>query len=100
MVRLGEAKAVAEILETSMDMLTMRTDEARTIEYLADLIRRAKDSYRVITAATDELLQALETLQANAEVVAEDSSESPRIRELVADAHEVQKLTPEGAVVQ
>jgi transcriptional regulator with XRE-family HTH domain len=100
MVRLGEAKAVAEILETSLDMLTMRTDEARTIEYLADRIRRVKASYRLIAGATDELLRAREALCTNPVVVAADPAESPRVLELVAEAHEVQQLTPEGAVAQ
>jgi transcriptional regulator with XRE-family HTH domain len=100
MVRLGEAKAVAEILETSLDMLTMRTDEARTIEYLADRIRRVKTSYRFIAGMTDELLQAREALRTNPVVVAADPAESSRVRELIAEAHEVQQLTPEGAVAQ
>jgi transcriptional regulator with XRE-family HTH domain len=100
MVRLGEAKAVAEILETSLDMLTMRTDEARIIESLTDLIRRVKGSYRMIAGLTDELLRAREALRTHPIVIAADPSESPRVRELVAEALDVQALTPEGAVAQ
>jgi FtsZ-interacting cell division protein YlmF len=100
MVRLGEAKAVAEILETSLDMLTMPTDEARVIEHLADSIRRVKVPYRLIAGATDELLRARETLRTHPVVVAADPAESSRVLELVAEAQDVQQLTPEGAVAQ
>jgi transcriptional regulator with XRE-family HTH domain len=100
MVRLGEAKAVAEILETSLDMLTMRTDEARIIESLTDLIRRVKGSYRMIAGLTDELLRAREALRTHPIVIAADPSEGSRVRELVAEALGVQELTPESAVEQ
>src|SRR5208283_4617751 len=36
MVRLGEAKAVAEILETSLDRLTQPTGEMRVVELLSE----------------------------------------------------------------
>ena len=100
MVRLGEAKAVAEILETSLDMLTMPTDEARVIEHLADSIRRVKVSYQLIASATDELLGARELLRTHPIVAAADPTESSRVLELVAEARDVQELTPEGAVAQ
>jgi FtsZ-interacting cell division protein YlmF len=100
MVRLGEAKAVAEILETSLDMLTMRTDEARTIEYLAGLIRKVKASYCLIASATTELLRAREALRANPAVAAGGAGESSRVLELVDEARDVQQLTPEDAVLQ
>jgi transcriptional regulator with XRE-family HTH domain len=100
MVRLGEAKAVAEILETSLDMLTMPTDEARVIEHLADSIRRVKVPYRLIAGATDELLRAREVLRTHPVVAAADPAESSRVLELVAEARDVQQLTPEGAVAQ
>ena len=100
MVRLGEAKAVAEILETSLDMLTTPTDEARVIEHLADWIRRVKVPYRLIASATDELLRARELLGTHPVVAAADPAESSRVLELVAEARDVLQLTPEGAVAQ
>lgn len=100
MVRLGEAKAVAEILETSLDMLTMRTDEARIIEHLADLIRKVKISYRWIAGWTNELLRAREELRVNPFVVTGGAGESSRVQQMAAEARDMQRLAPEAAVAQ
>ena len=91
---------MAEILETSLDMLTWPTDEARIIEHLADSIRRVKVPYRLIASATDELLRARGALRTHPVVAAADPTESPPVQELVAEARDVQELTPEGAVAQ
>ena len=99
-VRLGEARAVAEVLETSLDMLTIRTDEARVIESLTGLIRRVKASYRLIAGSTYELLRARETLREHPIVRAADPAEPSRVRELVGEAGDVQQLSPESAVTQ
>ncbi len=100
MVRLGEAKAIAEILDTSLDMLTMRTDEARIIEHLADLIRKVKVSYRLIAASTTELLRARHQLRANPFVATGGAGESSRVQQMAAEARDVQQLAPEAAVTQ
>jgi transcriptional regulator with XRE-family HTH domain len=100
MVRLGEAQAIAEILETSLDMLMMGTGEARIIEHLANLIRKARESHRMIAVATTELLRARELLRTNAVVAGGGDGESSQVLQMVAEARDVQHLTPEGAVAQ
>lgn len=60
----------------------------------------AKFRGRLIAGATDELLRARETLRTHPVVVAADPAESSRVLELVAEAQDVQQLTPEGAVAQ
>ena len=100
MVRLGEAKAVAEILETSLDVLTWPTDETRVIEQLAGWIRQAKAAYRLIATATTELLRTRELLRTNPVVAAGGADESSRILEVVTEARNVQQLTPEAAVAR
>lgn len=100
MVRLGEAQAVAEILGTSLDVLMMGTGQARIIEHLADLIRKARASHRLIAVATIELLRARELLRTNPVVVVGGDGESSQVLQVVAEARDVQHLTPEGAVAQ
>lgn len=100
MVRLGEAQAVAEILETSLDMLTLPTDEARLIEYLAGRIRQVKVAYRMIAGMTSELLRTREQLRTNPIVRAGGAGESSRVMEMITEARDVQQLAPEGAVAQ
>jgi FtsZ-interacting cell division protein YlmF len=100
MVRLGEAKAVAEILNTSLDRLTWRTGEARVIEELAALTRQAKDAFRLISENTAELLRARGVLRNHPAVIGDDLPGAARIRNAVMEAREVQELTPEGAVAQ
>ena len=100
MVRLGEAKAVAEILSTSLDRLTWRTGEAKVVEELAAWTRQAKDAFRLIAESTAEQLRARGLLHGHPVVIGDDPSGSARIRNAVMEARDVQELTPEGAVAQ
>lgn len=99
MVRLGEAKAVAEILETSLDRLTQPTGEMRVIELLSEWTHQARTAWLAIKESTVRLLNAKGNLRSHPAVAgAEPASE--RVLEALLDARHVQQLTPEGAVVQ
>jgi transcriptional regulator with XRE-family HTH domain len=100
MVRLGEAQAVAEILETPLDRLTMGTGETSAIEHLADLIRKARDSHQLIATATTDFLRARNLLRTNPVVAHGSAGQPSQVMQMVAEAHELQQLTPEGAVAQ
>ena len=63
MVRLGEAKAIAEILEMSLDQLTWPTEDARVIEQMTEWMRVAKTAYRRIAEETTELVRTTELLR-------------------------------------
>ncbi len=101
MVRLGEAKAVAEILHTSLDRLTWPTAEARLVESLAGWMRTARTAYRAIASQTHELLRAEQSLR---DAVAETDAASAQhalgklVLDATADARNVLQLTPEAAV--
>jgi transcriptional regulator with XRE-family HTH domain len=98
MVRLGEAKAVAEILETSLDRLTQPTEEMRAVEMLAAWIRAAETAYRSIAGETAELLRAKQWLRDHPAVTDIDPAAGKMVLDAAAEARKVLRLTPEGAV--
>src|SRR5215510_1058787 len=101
MVRLGEAKAVAEILQTSLDRLTWPTAEARLVETLAGWTRTARAAHQAIARETHELLRAGQSLR-TAVAETDDASAQHALGKLVVDAvaeaRNVLQLSPEGAV--
>ncbi len=99
MVRLGEAKAVAEILETSLDRLTQPTGEMRVVELLSEWTHQARSAWLAIKESTVQLLNAKGNLRIHP-AVADAEPASERVLEAVRGARHMQQLTPEGAVVQ
>jgi FtsZ-interacting cell division protein YlmF len=100
MVRLGEAQAVAEILETSLDRLTWPTGEARVVELLAEWMRIAKTAYTTIAEQTSELLRTTALLRGHPAVTDTDPAAARQLLNAVMEARKVRRLTPEGAVAQ
>jgi transcriptional regulator with XRE-family HTH domain len=98
MVRLGEAKAAAEILQTSLDRLTWPTSDARTVELLAALTRTAKAAFSTIAKETTELLRAADELRRHPVVAGIDPTPGKLVQDAVNEAREVLRLTPDGAV--
>lgn len=99
MVRLGEAKAVAEILGTSLDDLTQPTGEMRVVELLSEWTHQARAAWLAIKESTVQLLNAKGNLR-NHPAVAGVEPVSQRMQEAVRDARHMQRLTVEGAVGQ
>lgn len=99
MVRLGEAKAVAEILGTSLDKLTQPTGEMRIVEELSEWTHQARSAWLAIKESTVRLLNAKGLLRLHP-AATDRKSASERVLEAVQDAAHVQQLTPEGAVAQ
>jgi FtsZ-interacting cell division protein YlmF len=100
MVRLGEARAVAEILKTSIDRLTQPTEETREIELLSEWMRQAKGAWRQIVDATAALLNAQANLGIHPAVKSSEPPTSPRMLETLQEVKNVRRLNPEGAVAQ
>lgn len=100
MVRLGEATAVAEILETPLTRLTWETSDSLIVETLGAWGRKAISAYRAIAEATRELLQATELLRTHPSVADTDPAAPDQLLQAVEHARKVQQLTPEGAVAQ
>ena len=102
MVRLGEAKAVAEILETSLDELTQPTEEMRVVELLSEWTHQARVAWLAIKESAVQLLNAKENLRIHPAVgeLGGAKPTSGRVREAVHDARQIQRLTLEGAVTQ
>jgi len=98
-VRLGEAKAVAEILETSLDTLTQPTGEMRVVETLSEWTHQARSAWLAIKESTVRLLNAKGNLRIHP-AVTDSEPASERVLEAVRDAMHIQQLTPEGAVGQ
>jgi hypothetical protein len=98
-IRLGEARAVAEILGTSIDRLTEPTEDIRTAEALAEHLRAAKASWSQIATATDQTLRARAALALL--LAREPASSAARIVEAARDAELVLRdLTPDAAVTE
>ncbi len=100
MVRLGEATAVAEILETPLSRLTWETADSLIVETLGAWGRRAISAYRAIAEETLELLQATELLRTHPSVVDTDPAATQQLLRAVSHARKILQLTPEGAVAQ
>lgn len=98
-VSVGEAKALAEILHTTVDRLTWPGREASAAALLDTTTARAESAYEQIAAWTASLLWAQHQLSAT---VADEERAgylgSARIRELVQSARGAMKLTPEQAI--
>jgi FtsZ-interacting cell division protein YlmF/DNA-binding XRE family transcriptional regulator len=99
MVRLGEARAVAEILKTSLDDLTQPTGEMRVVELLSEWTHQARAAWLAIKESTVQLLNAKGNLR-NHPAVGGGEPPSDRVLEAVREARHIQRLTVEGAVGQ
>jgi transcriptional regulator with XRE-family HTH domain len=99
MVRLGEALAVAEILGTSVVMLTASTRETTAVHLLASSTSKVKQSFHEITRWTQTLLWNQGQLRTTlASVERRDYLDSPLVRDVAEEGSEVVELTPEQAV--
>lgn len=97
LVRLGEAKSVADILRTTIDRLTEPTPGARIAEALIGQAAQARTAWKWIADGTAQLLEARAAIQS----LNPDGRESASVR--VAQAAEegswvLRSLTPDGAV--
>jgi transcriptional regulator with XRE-family HTH domain len=101
MVRLGEALAIAEILGTSVNMLTASTRETSAVHILATATSRATEAYKQIAEWTHTLLYNQGQLELTASQVEKDGYLGSRLlRDVAAEAGDVLKLTPEQAVIE
>jgi FtsZ-interacting cell division protein YlmF len=98
LIRLGEAQAAAEILNTTIDRLTGPTDEMRDLELLAGWIRDARFAWRMISRGTSFLLNARRNLRLHPALASGEPPDSGLVGGAVREAREVQELTPEGAL--
>jgi transcriptional regulator with XRE-family HTH domain len=99
-VSVGEAKALAEILGTTMDRLTWPGQVAAAAHLIGIAIARAQQARDNITRHTTTLLHSRAVLQRlAAQVIERDYLGSDKIREIVAEAAQVAEMTPEDAVL-
>jgi transcriptional regulator with XRE-family HTH domain len=98
-VSVGEAKALAEILGTTMDRLTW-PGQVAAVAYLMEIaIGRAQQAWDDITRGTTTLLYAHATLEhIAAQMIERDYLESDKIRDIVAEAARVAEMNPHDAV--
>jgi FtsZ-interacting cell division protein YlmF/transcriptional regulator with XRE-family HTH domain len=97
-IRLGEARAVAEILGVSLDRLTEPTEEIQELELLGEWIRQVKAAWRQIADGTVQLLKARRPLRMHMDVAGPEPS--PRMAGTMQLARAVSRLSPETAVSQ
>jgi transcriptional regulator with XRE-family HTH domain len=98
-VSVGEAKALAEILGTTMDRLTWPGQVASAAYLMDTAIARAKQAWDGITQGTTTLLYARATLEhIAAQMTERDYLGSDKIREIVAEAAQVAEMNPHDAV--
>jgi transcriptional regulator with XRE-family HTH domain len=98
-VSVGEAKALAEILGTTMDRLTWPDREASAAALLDMSIGRAQQAYEQIAAWTATLLWAQGQLGTTVgETEGKTFREAQNMREILAEAALMLQLTPEAAV--
>jgi transcriptional regulator with XRE-family HTH domain len=98
-VSVGEAKALAEILGTTVDRLTWPGREASAAVLLDLSIGRALQAYEQIASWTATLLWALAQLGTTVgETEDKTFREVEKMQEILREAAEVLKLTPEAAV--
>jgi hypothetical protein len=102
MVRLGEATAIAEILQVPLDMLILPRGDSRDAELLTEWMQRAQAAFAQIMSAAAELIVTRKNLQSHPAVAAGIAqADSPQMRMLIAEAnatHEV--LTPAAAITE
>jgi transcriptional regulator with XRE-family HTH domain len=102
MVRLGEATAIAEILQVPLDMLILPRGESRDAELLTEWMQRAQSAFAQIMSAAAELIVTRKNLHSHPAVAAGIAQpHSPQMRMLIAEAnamHEV--LTPSAAIAE
>jgi transcriptional regulator with XRE-family HTH domain len=98
-VSVGEAKAIAEILKTTMERLTWPTQEASVAALLDMSVTLAARAYGEVGESTRNLLWALGQLKTDV-AVAEGMTwtEPKRIQMILRQAEAALKFTPEGAV--
>ena len=98
-VSVGEAKALAEILETTVDRLTWPGQEASAASLLQTYIVRVEQAFEQIGEWTYSLRHSQFQLKLTvSEVVEDDYFGSAEIRRLADEAREAMKATPEQAV--
>jgi DNA-binding transcriptional MerR regulator/transcriptional regulator with XRE-family HTH domain len=98
-VSVGEAKALAQILGTSMDRLTWPGREASAAALLDMSIARAERAYQQIASWTATLLWALGQLGTTVgETEGKTFRETQKMQEILGEAADVLQLTPEAAV--
>ena len=98
-IRLGEAKALADILQVSLDRLTGPTAEMQVTETLTAWASQAIKAFAQIRDGTKELLRVRAWLDADPSVAAPMRQlPSPQLARAVADARAARALTPDGAV--
>jgi transcriptional regulator with XRE-family HTH domain len=98
LIRLGEAKTAAHILRTSIDLLTLPTQEMQELDWLYLWARTARGTWRAIARDTAMLLDARRRLRASPVVAGGGDLNSPILAEGIRLAAQAQELTPEGAV--
>ena len=99
-VSVGEAKALAEILGTTMDRLTLPGQVAAAAYLMEIAIGRAQQAWDDITRGTTTLLYAHATLEhIAAQMIERDYRGSDKIREIVTAAAQAAEMTPEAAVL-
>ena len=98
-VSVGEAKALAQILGTSMDRLTWPGREASAAALLDRSIARAEQAYQQIASWTATLLWVLGQLGTTVgETEGKTFRETQKMQEILREATDVLQLTPEAAV--
>jgi transcriptional regulator with XRE-family HTH domain len=100
-VSVGEAKALADILETTMERLTWPGRAASAAAFLDMTIARGLNGWEAIAEGTGELLWVQYQLEVSiAEVEQAGYHGSDKIRAITEEARSVMRLTPEDAVAQ
>ena len=98
-VSVGEAKALAEILGTSVDRLTWPGQEASAAALLDMSIGRAQEAYEQIASWTATLLWALRQLQTTVgETEGKTFREAEKMQQILDEGCYVLQYTPEAAV--
>jgi transcriptional regulator with XRE-family HTH domain len=102
MVRLGEATAIAEILQVSLDRLIQPTGERNDADLLAELIDRAEGAFTETLRAAADLITARRNLRDFPAVTAGITDATPpRLGPLIARAMAVEDaLTPDTAITE
>ena len=99
-VSVGEAKALAEILGTTMDRLTLPGQVAAAAYMMNFAAAGAQRAWNDIASHTTMLLAARATLEhLAAQMIERDYLGSDKIREIVTAAAQAAEMTPEAAVL-